>query len=336
MGHQEPMSIAKALRQIQEHRLILPAIQREFVWKPSQVIQVFDSIMRGYPVGSFLSWRVSPEMIKQFKFYGFMKDYSAFDNFHNPVIDIPTDHENVAVLDGQQRLTSLNIGLRGSYAYRNRGGWSNKSWSYPPRRLCLNLAGPAPENELGLQYQFQFLTAEDLQAAADDVTKTWLPVSEIFDAADMPAMMSLAGKYAVGPDNQTALRMIGQLWDAVHSKASLHFYQEEVQDIERVLDIFVRVNSGGTVLSYSDLLLSIATAQWEGDARAAVHGLVDSLNNTGTASASRETPSSRVVSSWPTSATSRSRSRTSRLRTWRSSRTSGISWVNRCMSLSSS
>ena len=43
----------------------------------------------------------------------------------------------------------------------------------------------------------------------------------------------------------------------------------------------MRVNSGGTVLSYSDLLLSIATAQWEGDARAAVHGLVDELNHTG-------------------------------------------------------
>ncbi len=72
-------------------------------------------------------------------------------------------------------------------------------------------------------------------------------------------------------------------------RASLHFYEETEQDIERVLDIFVRVNSGGTVLSYSDLLLSIATAQWEGDARAAVHGLVDELNNTATASASRAT-----------------------------------------------
>ena len=67
----------------------------------------------------------------------------------------------------------------------------------------------------------------------------------------------------------------------MHHSASLHFYEEDDQDIERVLDIFVRVNSGGTVLSYSDLLLSIATAQWKGDARAAVHGLVDSLNKAG-------------------------------------------------------
>lgn len=274
------MSIAAALRQIQEHKLILPAIQREYVWKPSQVVRVFDSVMRGYPVGSFLSWKVAPETIGKFKFYGFMKDYSAFNNRHNPVIDIPTDREIVAVLDGQQRLTSLNIGLRGTYSYKIHGGWSNRAWSYPERRLYLNLLGEAPDNELGLKYHFQFLTKDDLEAAADDETKTWFAVSEIFDSAEPAAMMQIPAKYGVG-NNETAVALVAKLWQEIHHSSSLHFYEEDVQDIERVLDIFVRVNSGGTVLSYSDLLLSIATAQWEGDARAAVHGLVDSLNQTG-------------------------------------------------------
>lgn len=87
-----------------------------------------------------------------------MKNYSTFYNGHNPVIDMPTDREVVAVLDGQQRLTSLNIGLRGPYSYKVHGGWSNKPWSYPERRLYLNLLGEAPENEFGLKYHFQFLT----------------------------------------------------------------------------------------------------------------------------------------------------------------------------------
>ena len=280
MGHKEPMTIAAALRLIQKNELILPAIQREFVWKPSQVIKVFDSIMRGYPVGSFLSWRVLPETISRFKFYGFMRDYSAFDKRHNPVVDIPADREVTAVLDGQQRLTSLNIGLRGTYAYRNKNGWSSKAWSYPERRLYLNLLSDAPENEAGLKYHFAFLTKERIEAAAEDETKKWLPVAEIFGAAEPSAMMQIPARYNVGND-AAAVAMVGKLWQEVHHNASLHFYEEDDQDIERVLDIFVRVNSGGTVLSYSDLLLSIATAQWKGDARAAVHGLVDSLNKTG-------------------------------------------------------
>ncbi|MFC0248263.1 MULTISPECIES: DUF262 domain-containing protein [Citricoccus] len=274
------MSIADALLQILDRKLILPAIQREYVWKPSQIIRLFDSIMRGYPVGNFLSWKVLPETISKFKFYGFMKDYSAFDNRHNPVIDIPTDREVVAILDGQQRLTSLNLGLRGTYAYKNHGGWANKPWSYPERRLHLNLAGEAPENELGLKYHFQFLTKNDIDSSADDETRKWLPVSDVFDAPEPAAMMKIMARYGEG-NNERSLDLVGKLWEQVHKTASLHFYEEDDQDIERVLDIFVRVNSGGTVLSYSDLLLSIATAQWEGDARAAVHGLVDSLNQTG-------------------------------------------------------
>jgi Protein of unknown function DUF262 len=280
MGHKEPMTIAAALRLIQKNELILPAIQREFVWKPSQVIKVFDSIMRGYPIGSFLSWRVLPETISKFKFYGFMRDYSAFDKRHNPVVDIPTDREVTAVLDGQQRLTSLNIGLRGTYAYRNKYGHSSKAWSYPERRLYLNLLDYAPENEAALKYHFAFLTKEQVEAAAEDETKKWFPVAEIFGAAEPSAMMQVPAKYDVGNDT-VAVGMIAKLWQEVHHSASLHFYEEDDQDIERVLDIFVRVNSAGTVLSYSDLLLSIATAQWKGDARAAVHGLVDSLNKAG-------------------------------------------------------
>jgi hypothetical protein len=53
-------------------------------------------------------------------------------------------------------------------------------------------------------------------------------------------------------------------------------------DADKVLDIFVRVNSGGTTLSYSDLLLSMATNQWQHlDAREEVRGLVQELNNGG-------------------------------------------------------
>ncbi|SJN44099.1 hypothetical protein FM104_13165 [Microbacterium esteraromaticum] len=275
------MTIATALKLIQKNELILPAIQREYVWKPSQVIKIFDSVLRGYPVGSFLSWKVLPETVGAFKFYGFMRDYSGYDKKHNPVVDIPTDREVTAVLDGQQRLTSLNIGLRGTYAYRNPRAWANKAWSYPERRLCLNLLGEAPENEAGLKYHLAFLTKEQLDQAVDDDTKKWFPVSDIFDAGEAFQMAQIPVKYGVG-NNAKAVEMISLLWQEVHHNQSLHFYEETDQDIERVLDIFVRVNSGGTVLSYSDLLMSIATAQWkEKDARAAVHELVDALNTTG-------------------------------------------------------
>lgn len=282
MGHKEPMTIAAALKRVQKNELVLPAIQREFVWKAPQVVKIFDSIMRGYPVGSFLSWKVEPENLEKFKFYGFMKDYSGYDAKHNPVIDIPADQARIAVLDGQQRLTSLNIGLRGTYAYKTKNARWNKASSFPTRKLYLNLIADAPENDAGLKYDLRFLTDEQIKNSESDQTTTlWFPVSEIFDATEQFSLMQLLPKYGIGNDEQ-AVERISRLWGAVHTNASLHFYEEDDQDIERVLDIFVRVNSGGTVLSYSDLLMSIATAQWKTrDARAEVHGLVDALNTVG-------------------------------------------------------
>lgn len=283
MGYLPPTTIASALREIQAQELILPAIQREYVWEADQIVALFDSVMRGYPVGGFLSWKVEPETIEQFKFYGFLKDYSRYDNFHCPVLDVPPTKSVTAVLDGQQRLTSLNIGLRGSFADRVRGGWTNNPAAYPRRRLYLNVLSDAPENESGLLFDLRFIRDDQLAVEKEkqDETTYWLPVSEVFPASDAAGLVQLLAKHGIGNDPVAAGR-VSTLWDAVHKTTGLHFYEERDQDVERVLDIFIRVNSGGTVLSYSDLLLSIATAQWkERDARQEINALVDGLNAKG-------------------------------------------------------
>lgn len=281
MGYQPPTTIADTLLRIQRGELVLPAIQREFVWRQDQVIRLFDSAMRGYPIGGFLSWKVEPKTVRKFRFYGFMKDYSGYNNRHNPSLDTPPDESVIALLDGQQRLTSLNIGLRGTYAYRTPGGWYNNPNAYPTRLLYLNLKSEAEPNEAGLRYDFRFLTDRQLAAVDEEDRKYWFPVQDAYATEEISDLWDLAGDAGLA-NHKVARRMLSQLWKAIHATPSIHFYEETDQDIERVLDIFIRVNSGGTVLSYSDLLLSIATAQWQDrDARSAIHGLVDELNTTG-------------------------------------------------------
>ena len=51
-------TIGDALGRIQNKSYVLPAIQREFVWKPEQIERLFDSLMQGYPFGTFLFWKV--------------------------------------------------------------------------------------------------------------------------------------------------------------------------------------------------------------------------------------------------------------------------------------
>lgn len=274
-------TIAATLAQIERKDLILPAIQREYVWKPRQVVALFDSIMRGYPIGSFLSWRVEPATAKAFRFYDFLSSYNELDMRHNPELEVPPNQPAVAVLDGQQRLTSLNIGLRGTYAMKKKYAWSGIPENYPARTLHVSLRGPAPENAAGLLYNLRFLSEAQIDALDPDEARYWLPVPDVLTAGPAMGLWSVLAERELGNDT-TAMTIASLLAEKIHSEHSVHFFEETDQDIERVLDIFTRVNSGGTVLSYSDLLLSIATAQWKNrDARKEVHGLVDELNATG-------------------------------------------------------
>src|SRR2546425_2842897 len=116
MGFQTPITIKTTLERMQKHEYALPAIQREFVWSTDQICTLFDSLMRGYPIGSFLFWRVDRSHRTDFVFYDFVRDYHELTGRHCPRLDIHIDQAVTAILDGQQRLTSLNIGLRGSYA----------------------------------------------------------------------------------------------------------------------------------------------------------------------------------------------------------------------------
>ena len=133
--YQTGATIKDTLRAMHQHELVLPAIQREFVWRPSQICRLFDSIMQGYPFGTFLFWRVNPENSGKFKFFDFVRDYHQRDNPHCPPLPDLRDRQVTAVLDGQQRLTALNVGLYGSMARKLPYKWWKSPDAFPARRL---------------------------------------------------------------------------------------------------------------------------------------------------------------------------------------------------------
>ena len=277
-----PITIREAVLAIQRREYLLPAIQREFVWTAEKMEALFDSLMRGYPVGSFLFWKVNPESSKRYKFYEFMQDFHALSNKHLAPFEIPEPKQLTVVLDGQQRLTTLTIGLIGFRADKEKWKWANNPTAYSKRRLCLNLMKPCEsEEEIDKEYDFQFLTDEEAQVA--DESHLWLPVRSVMDFVGQHGVDN--GKlvrYVVAKElNDFGAGALSRLCDVIIKEPVIHFFQEDEQKLDRVLNIFIRLNSGGIPLSYSDLLLSIATAQWKSDAREAIYGLVDELNDFG-------------------------------------------------------
>jgi len=284
MSFQTPLTVGEILQGIHHKEYLLPAIQREFVWDADQVRRLVDSLMRGYPIGSFLIWKVSPETASSYAFYDFLTDYHARDHPYASRAVVPASQSVLAVLDGQQRLTALNIAVYGSLAVKKKYAWWNSTDAFPKKRLYLNLLTDADPDDLGLRYDLKFLTDEEAMATPGQPNE-WYPVAGVMTVANSgPAMFAEVAERGVTDTAQTteAFQRLYDLYQAFRIARPINYYLETDQDPDKVLDIFVRVNSGGTTLSYSDLLLSMATNQWQHrDAREEVRALVQQLNTGG-------------------------------------------------------
>ncbi|ESQ85328.1 hypothetical protein AEAC466_04620 [Asticcacaulis sp. AC466] len=258
---------------------VLPAIQREFVWWPEQICELFDSLMQGYPFGTFLFWKIEQGRQSDYKFYDFLLNYHERDRFHCDLLRTLPNRELTAVLDGQQRMTALNIGLRGSYSWKLPNKRKTNDAAFPVRYLYLNLLSEE-DTETGCRYQFEFLTPE--QAAVVKANEIWFRCGRVISEQYDPLIDSLDDEDISKDVRQVARTTLRLFHKTIHDKNLVTYYEEENQSLEHVLNIFIRMNSGGTPLSYSDLLLSVAVAQWEKiDAREAIHELVDSMNAEG-------------------------------------------------------
>jgi len=265
----------------------LPAIQREFVWKPDQIVKLFDSILRGYPISSFLFWELKPENRDRWQAYKFL-DRAQQGGTHNEIASIDGVQNMILVLDGQQRLTSLQIGLRGIYETKKKYKRRDNPNAWTKKRLFINLmAEPRPnedEGDDGLYYSLDFLDV----SPSPDSTSHWFKVGRILDFDERGKFDQFIDE-SIGKMEEDGVarterrifeRNLERLYKAVHEDDVISYYTESDQDYDRVLDIFVRANEGGTKLSKSDLLLSMVTSSWgDMNAREEIFNFVDHLNS---------------------------------------------------------
>jgi len=286
MAYEKPITIREAISSIQNQEYILPAIQREFVWNTKQIELLFDSILRDYPISTFLFWKVKAENIEKFKFYRFLPYYHQRDKRHNELAELSGDKDRFAILDGQQRLTSLYLGLKGSYAYKlSKYGWKNND-AFPKRQLYINLLNHS--EDIDSIYDFKFLSDAEYNKAKEFHSDKyhWFKVGQILDFTDFPDIFTYITEHSLmdtskynADQAKFASDTLAKLFQYFNKNEIINFYLEKSDELDKVLHIFIRVNSGGTQLSYSDLLLSIATAQWKDkDAREIIHRFVDQIN----------------------------------------------------------
>lgn len=274
MQDYERRSIPDVIEEI-NRKYFLPDIQRNFVWKPEQVYTLFDSIMRDYPISTFLFWKqdgafLKKEKIKKLEFVKTSKDRNKENT------EISAAKEYFLVLDGQQRLTTFFLVLKGNYIIRNN-----------PYDLYFNILSGDQEQEDGILFEFKFFNSskgETFKEDSDKETKIWYRVKDIYDLSIAQIFSELTKitktikeLYNVDLlDNQK--NNIARLCQYLKAEKLIYYYPEIEQNYDKVLDIFVRTNSGGTQLSYSDLLFSTIKSQWS-EARNNFDTLLSNIND---------------------------------------------------------
>lgn len=227
--------------------LWLPYIQRLFVWQESQIERLFDSVMRQYPLPSMLIWRTKSELRNR-----------KFIDQYNDHIDLKTLYRQrdkkvkKLVLDGQQRLQSLFIGLKGSI--------DGKEFYFDLLSGILK----APED---IQYRFSFLSEQEAKWP-------WVRFSNLIYTNKLAGDIyrALIEKFGIDlPEDQRVIvtRNIERAKREFEVSQTLLYQEIDGTDednsfeFDDIVEIFIRANSGGTKLSRSDLMFSLLLSDWE-------------------------------------------------------------------------
>jgi hypothetical protein len=268
--------------------LFLPAIQRPFIWEEEQVVQLFDSLMKGYPISSFLFWKIAPENNGQWQIYQFAENF-RYGDVHTDPVGVE-GRDITLVLDGQQRLTSMLIGLRGSFTVKAKGKrWDNPS-AWLTKRLYIDLLvdpdqmSADEDTEEEIEHSFGFRLFETPPSSGP--AALWVKVGQILDQKSYQQFLGfrdqIVSKMPAAANwvaRQTAVRNLDRLYATIWQDEIISSFTEFTQDYDRVLGIFVRANDGGTKLSKSDLMMAVLSSKWSDiSAKEEIYNLVDTIN----------------------------------------------------------
>ncbi len=241
----------------------LPNIQRPFVWSEEQMCRLFDSLMRDYPISTLLIWRTCEDVAHR-KFIDVYHGGLRLSDFKQP----KNDHAKQLILDGQQRLQSLFIALRGSY----------EGMELYFDMLSGDLAQPED-----IRFKFKFLSADKAawpwvrfkDLVMDDRKKRLVMDDLPVDAKSLTS----AQEERIEDNYDQVLRVFKQ-----EERIAYQFLDDVeysgMYKLDDVVEIFIRANSGGTHLGKSDLLFSLLSSSWE-EADECMEELLDLLNRDG-------------------------------------------------------
>ena len=265
------ITIYEAMANIKSGKYVMPAFQRQFVWSMEQIEKLWDSILLDYPIATFLFWHVDDNNVTWDTYFCNFLTSVTFDNrkqadsVNFELTDIDVSITDTAILDGQQRLTSLYLSLFGEsyirqkYARKSKGGSTVTKLLIELNKNKLNIDDEDEYNSKKYDIRFsekvgrlsptQFELRNILQEKFQNESTRNKSIEEAI--VNVPT-----------DSKEYARNILKKLCQKIFEEKLIRYTETQDMNQDDALEMFVRFNSGGKALKKSEITMSILEAYW--------------------------------------------------------------------------
>lgn len=264
------ITIYEAMENIKNGKYVMPAFQRQYVWSMEQIEKLWDSILLDYPISTFLFWHVNDSNVSWDTYFcNFLSDVTfnnrkQADSVNYELTGININVTDTAVLDGQQRLTSLYLSLFGDAHIRQKYARKKNNVSLVTKLLIelnINKINVDEEEYNTKKYDIKF---------SDKIGRLSPTQFEVKNILDEKFQDDLTREKAIEKvienvptdSKEYARNILQKLYQKIFVEKIVRY--TEIHDMKQddALEMFVRFNSGGKALKKSEITMSILEAYW--------------------------------------------------------------------------
>lgn len=268
--HDNSITIYEAMQNIKNGKYVMPAFQRQYIWSMEQVEKLWDSILLDYPIATFLFWHVDDDNVTWDTYFCTFLSKVTFDsrkqadstNYELTSIDVKIT--DTAILDGQQRLTSLFLSLFGDAYIRQKHARKNGGGG-----LVTKLLIELNKNKLDVDEEEYNSKKYDIKFSekVGRLSPTQFEVRNILqpkfqEEESRKKAIEEAITNVPNDSKEYARGILEKLYNKIFVEKLIRY--TEIHDMKQddALEMFVRFNSGGKALRKSEITMSILEAYW--------------------------------------------------------------------------
>lgn len=266
------ITIYEAIKNIEKGKYVMPSFQREYVWSSEQIEKLWDSILLDYPISNFLFWHIDDSNITWDTYFCHFLNRVTFNSSKQPLgVNFPTNSVNlnytdIAILDGQQRLTSLYLSLMGNTYIKPKFSKKQGGVEYVYKlfiELDKNKAEDEEEDYNSKKYDIKFTT----KGLSINSSSTLFEIKNILNEEfqnDDTREQAIEDVIKDIPENskEYAKNILNKLYNKICVEKLIRYTEIKDMSQDDALEMFIRFNNGGKKLRKHEITMSILEVYW--------------------------------------------------------------------------